>query len=304
LRVLNLALNKYAFHWSYPEIAADELGIFAKNGIEVRWSDATPKPLADKTSMYTDLLTEGRTDVYHAGEWACVNRVLKSPGSWMVAKSPPGEGTLNSSFALFAKEDSGISTPRGLAGEPIAIEEGTGAQYTTLADLEEYLAPEEVRLVQSGEPHRRLLSLLRGEVTAASLVGPWSDIARALRLKEVLRTKRTNPTAIVVRKDTDEGLLSGFFHSVNEAIHRIDAAPEEFSPSYLRRVMGIVEDMKLDTAMSSLEGKVSVSKWSPWEAYTQGEFDSTYRWMVDRGLAAPGGDSEGKVRTYGADVFS
>jgi ABC-type nitrate/sulfonate/bicarbonate transport system substrate-binding protein len=304
LHILNLALNRYAFHWSHPEIAAYELGIFARNGVEVNWNDATPSPLTNKTSMYTDLLKEGRTDVYHAGEWACVNRVLKSPVSWIVAKSAPGEGTLNSSFALFVREESGINTPGDLSGKPIAIEEGTGAQFTTLLDLEEYLPRENVRLVRTGEPHRRLLALLRGEVAAASLLGPWSDIGRGLGLKQVLKTRRTNPTTIVARKDADEGLLRGFFHSVNEAIAKIDAAPDQFVPSYLKRVMEIVEEMELDIPEAALEGEVSVPKWNRWEPYTQGEFEATYEWMVERGLAAPGGKSAEAVHTYAAGVFS
>ncbi|MDA4120408.1 MAG: hypothetical protein OK436_07450, partial [Thaumarchaeota archaeon] len=112
---LNLALNKYAFHWSYPEILADEQGLYAKNEVEVRWRDATPREVVNKTVMYTDLLKERETDVYHAGEWACIDRVAKSPGTWIIAKSPPGDGTLNSSFALFVRSDSPVQSPADLA---------------------------------------------------------------------------------------------------------------------------------------------------------------------------------------------
>ncbi|HZW84749.1 MAG TPA: hypothetical protein VFE91_02460, partial [Nitrososphaerales archaeon] len=83
---LRLAVNTYAFHWSFPEILADSLGLFAKRGVKVVWADATPAGVVDKTSMYTDLLRDGLTDIYHAAEWGCINRVLKSDYSWIIAK--------------------------------------------------------------------------------------------------------------------------------------------------------------------------------------------------------------------------
>ncbi|MDA4126024.1 MAG: hypothetical protein OK452_02320 [Thaumarchaeota archaeon] len=301
---LNLALNKYAFHWSYPEILADELGLYAKNEVEVRWRDATPRGAVNKTPMYTDLLKERETDVYHADEWACINRVAKSPGTWIIAKSPPGEGTLNSSFALYVRSDSQVNSPADLGGRPVAIEEGTGAQYSTLNDLEAFLPRGEIKLTQVGEPHRRLLALLDGQVEAASLVGPWSDIGKALGLRMVLQTARKNPTAIVVRRDTDPELLHRYFRATNQAIDLIDESPESYRQSYLWRVEAILEEMSLSVPEETLRKAVAVSRWNRWERYTEDDFVRTYEWMSQTSLAPRGLVSSDKVTNYELDVFS
>jgi NitT/TauT family transport system substrate-binding protein len=301
---LNLALNKYAFHWSYPEILADEQGLYAKNEVEVRWRDATPRGVVNKTTTYTDLLKERETDVYHAGEWACINRVAKSPGTWIVAKSPPGEGTLNSSFALYVRSDSSVQSPADLAGRPVAIEEGTGAQYTRINDLEGFLPRDEIKLMQVGDPHRRLLALLDGQVEAASLVGPWSDIGKALGLRMVLQTHRKNPTTIVVRRDTDPELLRRYFRATNQAIDLIGGDPETFRKSYLWRVEAILEEMSLSVPEETVRKAIVVSRWNRWERYTEEDFVRTYEWMRQRGLASRGLVSSDKVANYPLDVFS
>ncbi len=300
---LKLALNKYAFHWSYPEILADELGLFRVNGLEVEWSDATPSSVVNKTKMYTDLLAEGKTDIYHAGEWACINRVLKAPGTEMIAKSEPGEGTLNRSFALYVRGDSAVRSPRDLAGRTVAIEEGTGAQFTAMSDLEAHMGRDLIRLVQVGEPHRRLLSVLNGAVEAASLVGPWSDIGGALGLRKVLQTTRSNPTTIVVRKGTDRDLLRRFFVSANGAIAAMNSDPRRFMGSYFRRVEAILDEMALEVPREVLRKAVSVPRWNPWVAYSLEEFQRTRVWMAERGLAPPGEARRDAVGAYPSGVF-
>lgn len=301
---LNLAVNKYAFHWSYPELLADELGLFAKEEVKVRWIDTTPRAVVNKTTMYTDLLKEKKTDIYHAGEWACIIRVAKSPGTWIIAKSRPGEGTLNSSFALFVRSDSPVRSAEELAGKTVAIEEGTGAQYTAINDLEGHVPRDEIRLVQVGEPHRRLLALMDGQVEAASLVGPWTDIGTALGLRMVLQTTRKNPTTIVVRKDTDPALLRRFFLATSRAIDVMDESPDRLRESYFRRVEAILDEMSLDVPRETLRNAVVVPRWSRWERYTQEDFVRAYGWMRERGLAPSGEMPSGAVGSYPLDLFS
>lgn len=303
---IHLSVNRYAFHWAYPEILADELGIFSKYGLAVEWYDATPSRLVNKGVMYTDLLRQGLTDVYHAGEWACIARVLKSGGSWIVAKSAPGRGTLNSSFSLYVRKESQVKKAADLADRSVAIEAGTGSQYTAMVDLEDYIPRASIKLVEQGEPHKRLVSLLNSEVESASLVGPWADIGSALGLRRVLRTRRSNPTTIVVRSDTGPALLKPFFRAVNEAVGRINANPERFKPSYFKLVRSILEEMPSE--VSSFEGKVrkvvSVSRWELWEPYTAADFEATYSWMTERNLAPLGHYASEVVAHYPVGLFS
>jgi NitT/TauT family transport system substrate-binding protein len=301
---LNLALNKYAFHWSYPEILADEQGLYAKNEVEVRWRDATPREAVNKTAMYTDLLKERETDVYHAGEWACINRVAKSPGTWIVAKSPPGEGTLNGTFALYVRGDSPIRSPADLAGRTVAIEEGMGDQYSSISESEGSLPLDEVKLKQVGEPHRRLLALLEGRVEAASLVGPWADIGKALGLRTVFQSARQHPTTSVVRRDTEPELLQRYFRATNRAIEMIGENPDAFRESYLWRVEAILEEMSLGLPQEALRKAIVVPRWNKWERYTEEDFATTYEWMSQRGQAPRGLVPRDKVADIELDIFS
>src|ERR1700676_1907160 len=96
---MNVAVNMYNFQWTFPEMVADELGLYEKHGLEIKWRDVTPLGTTDKAALYTELLKGKKTDIYHAGEWVCINRVLGWEGCWIVAKSVPSPGTLNSTFS-------------------------------------------------------------------------------------------------------------------------------------------------------------------------------------------------------------
>ncbi|HEV2139368.1 MAG TPA: PhnD/SsuA/transferrin family substrate-binding protein [Nitrososphaerales archaeon] len=303
---VNLALNAYAFHWSFPEIVADEVGLFKEKGIEVEWHDVTPPRVTNKTQLYTDLLRKGKTDVYHAGEWACINRVSKGKDAWIVAKSPPGSGTLNSTFSIFVRRDSDIEKPSHLAGRGVAIEDGTGSFYTAMDDLERFMPRTAIKLIQAGEPHRRLLALQRGEVAAASLVGPWPAIGEVVGLKLLLRTKRTNPTNMVTRTDLDRDLLRRFLMATNRAIEIINRSPEKYKDSYFRRVKMILEEMPAEFSLREREIRavLKVPRWKPWRKYTKTEFLRTSEWMKERGILSAEEDPDSGVAPYPASFYS
>jgi ABC-type nitrate/sulfonate/bicarbonate transport system substrate-binding protein len=303
---VNLALNDYAFHWAFPEIVADEARLFKKVGIEINWMNVTPPKLTNKAQLYTDLLREGKTDVYHAGEWACINRVSKDEGSWIVAKSPPGRGTLNSTFSIFVRRDSGITSPPDLAEKGVAIEEGTGSYYTAMEDLERFIPRTAISLIQVGEPHKRLLALQRGEVAAASLVGPWPAIGEVVGLKLLLRTKRTNPTNMVTRKDLDRDRLRRFLLATNRAIEMINRSPEQYEASYFRRVRKILKEMpaEFEHREREIKAALEVPRWKPWGKYRVTEFLRTSRWMKERGIFSAEANPESAVAPYPASFYS
>lgn len=295
-KTINIAVNMYNFQWTFPEMVADELGLFAEHGLQARWLDITPSGLTDKAVLYTELMRTKKTDVYHAGEWVCILRVLGSQGARIVSKSKPSPGTLNSTFSLWVRGHSGYKGPADLKGKPIAIEMGTGSYYTTLQDLERFMSKGSAKLVAVGEPHKRFLALMDEEVEAASLLSPWVDFARAASFAEILKTKRSNPTTIVVREDDDPDKLRGFFLATNAAIDRMNKKPEEFRELYFKKVEPALREMpaKVKKLAPRVEKTLRVPKWNHWVAYEKGDFDSTYRWMVERGLA-PSGHSSGEV---------
>ena len=302
---INIAVNMYNFQWTFPEMVADELGLFAEQGLEAKWLDITPSGLADKAALYTELMKAKKTDVYHAGEWVCILRVLAAPGSKIVSKSMPAPGTLNATFSLWVRGDSGYAGPAGLKGRPVAIEMGTGSYYTTLQDLERYMPKGSVKLVAVGEPHKRFLALLNKEVEAASLLSPWVDFARAASFTEILRTKRSNPTTIVAREDDDPDKLRRFFVATNQAIDRMNDKPEELRELYFQKLERALREMpaKVKKLGKGVEKTLVVPRWNHWVAYGKGDFDKTYKWMVERKLAPSGHGSPEVVAANAKQVF-
>jgi ABC-type nitrate/sulfonate/bicarbonate transport system substrate-binding protein len=302
---ISIAVNMYNFQWTFPEMVADELGLFEEQGLEARWLDITPSGLADKAALYTELLKSKKTDVYHAGEWVCILRVLGWEGARIVSKSKPSPGTLNATFSLWVRGDSGYSSPADLRNKPIAIEMGTGSYYTTLQDLERFMSKDSAKLVAVGEPHKRLLALLNKEVEAASLLSPWVDFAKAASAVEVLKTKRSNPTTIVVRKDDDPDKLRRFFAATNAAIDRMNKKPDEFRELYFEKVERALSEMpaKVRKLGPGVRKTLRVPKWNHWVGYEKRDFDETYGWMVESGLAPSGHTSEEVVAANTKAVF-
>jgi ABC-type nitrate/sulfonate/bicarbonate transport system substrate-binding protein len=302
---ISIAVNMYNFQWTFPEMVADELGLFAEQGLKARWLDVTPSGLADKAALYTDLLRSKRTDVYHAGEWVCILRVLGWEGARIISKSMPSPGTLNSTFSLWVRGGSAYASPADLKDKPIAIEMGTGSYYTTLQDLERFMPRDSAKLVAVGEPHKRFLALLNKEVEGASLLSPWVDFAKAASSVEILKTKRSNPTTIVVRKDEDPDKLRRFFVATNAAIDRINKKPDEFRELYFKKVEWALSEMpaKVKKLGVGVRKTLRVPKWNRWVAYEKRDFDETYGWMVERRLAPSGHDSGEVVASNSKEVF-
>ncbi len=240
--------------------------------------------------MYSDLLDRGLTDIYHAGEWACIERVLSHPDARILAKSSPSKGTLNSAFTLYVGPGSRVAAPEQLANRPVAVEPGTGSFYTALQDLERYLPREKINLVQGGEPHRRLLMLARNQVTAASLLGPWSDLAEALGMRALLRTRRTNPTVAVVRRDQSSESSKRFFEATNEAIEMINTDPGSVREIYFEWFSRVLAKLppRIRAEGFRMRRKINVSRWNRWQPYTSLDFGKAYAWMLERELVRPG----------------
>ncbi|MDA4120049.1 MAG: hypothetical protein OK436_05635, partial [Thaumarchaeota archaeon] len=147
-------------------------------------------------------------------------------------------------------------------------------------------------------------ALLDGQVEAASLVGPWSDIGKALGLRMVLQSERQNPTTSVVRRDTDPELLHRYFKATNQAIDLIGESPEAFRESYMWRVEAILEEMSLGVPEETLRKAVVVPRWNRWEKYTEEDFAKTYEWLSQRGLAPRGLVPSDKVASHELNTFS
>ncbi len=266
------------------------MGFFERVGIKILWTDVTSSHSVNKSSMYIDILESGVADLYHAADWVCIDRTTKSKKGWMVAKSPTRPGNLNSSLTLFAAPDSGIENPAKFSDKQIAVDLGTGSYYTAMQDSSRYLPREKIKLVQMGEPSQRLVALLENRVSGASLLSPWTDIARELGMKEVLKTGRTGSTVLVARRDMDRDALSKFFLGLNKAVEQVDDYPDKCRGLYFSLLEEILQTLpqKVQKAAAVLKETIQIPSWSPWVEYTEEDFQQSYSWMVANGFAASG----------------
>jgi len=294
---ITMGFNKFAFHWFFPELVAINEGLFEENNIICRLVELDKEGWADKSDLYITAMQKGLTDLYHCGEWVGVVRVLRGTAGRIAAKSRPTSETLNSSFTIFVSEKSSITSPEDLAGKPVAVEAGTGSYYAARADLERYLTKEEIKLVSISEPHERFKALVRGDVVAASLLGPWAKIANKNGFRPILKTGRDNPTLLIIADRVSDEVASRVIKTLNEAIIRINRDPWRYNNLYFKYFRGAVIAGGVDEKwIEGMESELLVDRWSPWEPYLYNELVEVSRWLLERNLISkiPGPDS---VRT-------
>lgn len=289
LHKINQGINNLAYYWSFPEIVANTKGFYREEGIELVIHDVTPSGVvSDKSEMYKDLQKEGKQDVYHAAEYVCITRAIGNTTGSIIAYSPWVEGGLNASFGLYVKPKS-IKKPEELKDESIAIENGTGSYYTTIEDLETFMPKDSIKLTQIGDPHLRLVALAKGEVAAASLMGPYADLAEHMGMTKVIESRRRKGTLMIARNDIGTATLAVYLRATNRAIEEINEKPKGYRTSYYTCFKKIIPRLadELKEPAKSFEHAIKVPRWKRWGPYSKAEFEGVYGWMVERKLIEP-----------------
>ena len=211
------------------------------------------------------------------------------PGK-IVAYSPWVKNGLNASFGLYVDAKSGIKKPEDLTDKSIAIENGTGSYYTTLEDLEQHIPREHIRLTQIGDPHLRLKALVRGEVAAASVMGPYADLAERIGMVKLMESKRRRGTLMIARNDVDSSTLSAYIKATNRAISDINTRPDEHKTLYFEWFSKIIPRLaqKMRSTAEKMRLTITVPAWKEWEPYSESDFNYIYDWMVERKLVEAG----------------
>ncbi len=292
VHTINQGINNLAYYWSFPEIVAHAKGYYGDNeGISVVFHDVTPsKVVSNKSDMYKELQKEGKQDVYHAAEYVCITRAIGNTTGKIVAYSPWVKNGLNASFGLYVKPNAEIKKPADLKGKPIAIEKGTGSYYTTIEDLEKSISREKIKLTQIGDPHLRLEALIREEVAAASVMGPYADLAERIGMVKLMESSRRKGTLMIVKNDIGSSTLAAYIRATNKAIHEINAKPDKYRALYFKWFSKIIPELadEIRSAAKKMEASITVPKWKEWGKYSESAFEDIYGWMVDRKLVEAG----------------
>lgn len=287
VHAINQGINNLAYYWSFPEIVAHAKGYYKNEGISVVFHDVTPSRIvSNKSEMYKELQKEGKQDAYHAAEYVCITRAIGNTTGKIVAYSPWVKNGLNASFGLYIKPDARIKKPVDLKGKSIAIEKGTGSYYTTIEDLGKSIPREKIKLTQIGDPHLRLEALVRGEVAAASIMGPYADLAERIGMVKLMESSRRKGTLMIARNDIDSSTLAAYIRATNKAIQGINTKPDEHRALYFKWFSKIIPRLadELRSPAKKMESNIKIPKWKKWGKYSKSAFEDIYEWMADRKL--------------------
>ena len=268
-------------HMRLHEWVAEEKGFFSDVGLDYTFreqlgsSDGSDHDLGDRIGAY-QTFERGRTcDVSAACHWT-VNAAAASghgklyPGCYSV--SPCG---------IFVPADSAIRRPEDLAGVPVSVGYQSGSHYSTIQTLEEFMAPEDIRLsFADGLLFRRLELLVDGEVPAASLFSGPFYFAGQLGFRKIVDTSFM--MASMITGDPDPGDVEKYFEALRRAQAEIDLRLELHRHHYRREFP------------ERFHNAMDVRRFGPgerlvFETYTEDIFERSRSWIAERGIFPEGG---------------
>jgi ABC-type nitrate/sulfonate/bicarbonate transport system substrate-binding protein len=278
-------------HFRLQEWVAEEKGYFKDEGLDyifretVRSSDGKIHDKGDKQGAFQSLEAGRKADVSCACHWT-VNMAASA-----------GHGKLWRDCytvcpsAVFVAGDSPVRRPEDLAGVEVVVGYHSGSHYSAIQALERVLKAEDIKLHFGGPPPTRLADLVDGKVAAANLFGAPYYIAEQLGFRKVLDT--TFMMASMVNERAANADVVKYYNALRKAQRDIDLTPEAFT-HYFEREMP-----------ERFRGLVDTRLFGPgerlvYEPYSQEVFDTTHKWVEDRGLFdashnATGGYAESTV---------
>ncbi|PWT88853.1 MAG: hypothetical protein C5B56_08070 [Proteobacteria bacterium] len=214
-----------------PELVADADGLFAREGLAIKWVNTNeggdrdahtdvlnPKGL-DPFRSHGRLLEQGKADMYNACEWGNYCRVQDTS----VHSRQLGRRSIVTFAAIVVPPDSPVYTPQQLAHRKVGVPFYFGTHYLALHMLEGFLTRD--RIVVCSVPHGsrfRLDLLTKGEIAATTLTEPYVTLAekRGFRI-----------------------ICTAFYHGTQVGTDKIDA---ETMAAYNRAVSAAVQRIKVD----------------------------------------------------------
>ena len=207
-----LVLENTAPFQGLCELVADDEGLFAEQGLEIRWVDReagvdrrthveilSPDGL-DPHSSHGKLFEEGRADMYNACEWGNYCRVQDSG---VDSGRQIGRRSIVTYAAIAVRPDSDVFTVQQLADRLVGVPFYFGTHYLALHMLEGFLPRQRIRVCSAPMGSRfRLDSMMSGEIEATTLTEPYITLAE----KQGCRV-----------------LTAAFYHGTEVASHRVDA---------------------------------------------------------------------------------
>lgn len=281
------SLKIYYTHntWNFPRKVAHDRGYFEDEGLDVELVEKPTSCTEDEditARKNLDLFQKDELDVYSACEWGTIKRTWAISKGNIFAHRPPSS---NVPYTIFTRPETGIEGVEDLANVPVGIKEHSGSHYSTIEALEEHLPREEVEVVHSGRPIKRLRALVKGELDAATLMGPEIAVAESLGLVKV--TSFRHGGAFVGPDELDRETMEKFIRAVNRAIEDINRNPGEFKDHFLDMAESELEQFEeeFDVDWSDLRERIEVPRYDGKIVLTdEKEVENKLTWMQDHEL--------------------
>ena len=272
-------------HMRLQEWVAHDRGYFTEEGLEYEFKkrpkgnfsvkSADPLPEDQIRGAYQSIESGMRqtTDVSCACHWTINMAAAAGHGKlWGEAYSITPSG-------IYVSEDSSIRRPEDLANVPIAVGYQSGSHYSTIQALAPFLPREEITLHFGGMLFQRLELLVDREVPAAGLFGGPLYLAEQLGFRKILDT--TFMVAALIPNGANEDDVRKYYRALKRAQVDIDLRPERYTHFYKNFFPDRWHDV-MDTRRFGPGERVVFLP------YDRGIFDSTQRWVADRGIFEAG----------------
>ena len=223
------------------ELVAYEEGLFALEGLDIKWVDRDPtennvqiiKPTAidikdpsevDPHSSHGKLFEQGKADMYNACEWGNYCRVQDSG---IESGRQIGRRSIVSFAGLVVRPESEVYTPQQLAGKLVGVPFYFGTHYLALHMLEGFLERDQINVCSAPNGSRhRYDAMMSGIVEATTLTEPYLTFAEKNGCR-VVASAFYHGTEVASDK-VDAETYAKFNRAVCEAVQRINANKKKY----------------------------------------------------------------------------
>jgi NitT/TauT family transport system substrate-binding protein len=270
---VSIAPNNPVF--DLPVIVGIEEGLFAKAGLDVRFSATYADREKDnaQTSVMArlkeNLFDGGSADSYNVCEWASIDRLERGKRGGNIA-------ALRAAVAAQAilSFDDKLQVPRDLSDVPVMAQELTGSHYTTIQMLESAVGPEHVKIQNGGLPQMRYAALKAGTARAIAVMEPF--ISLGLKEGAHIIAASFYRGGEVISPDLTPAQRKAYYDAENEAVDLINADFYKYAHHVTAHAKGALQPTELLRAFV---------RYKHVDYYDATLFNRAYAWMKARGMS-------------------
>src|SRR6267154_2398311 len=270
--VVRIAPNNPVF--DLPVIVGIEEGLFAKAGLDVRFSatyadrekDSADRPIMAR--LKENLFDCGSADSYNVCEWASIDRLERGTRGGNIA----GLRSAVAAQAILSFEEA-LQVPRDLADVPVVVQELTGSHYTTIQMLESAVGKEHVKIENGGLPYTRWAGLKNGTYRAVTVMEPF--ISLGLKEGAHIIASAFYRGGEVVAPDLTTEQRKAYYDAENQAVDLINGDFYKYAHHVAAAAKGALEPRELLRAFVHYKHV---------DYYDPALFNRAYDWMKERGM--------------------